>query len=414
MGLKIATLFALIILVSLVLAAALAVASHGRTSVLRLWAAGLVAHGVAYVLFALRGQVSDWLSVVLGNTLLALMFALFAVAVARFQQRPLHHAWLWGPMLLITLVTALLMHHSAAPRVVGAGLLFAAQSGLACWMLWQRRHQTAGRGQYILMSGFAFIMAIFALRIGATLSGDVQMVSIIENNPVQQLTFLAVVVALMLLAMGLALMVHERSQAELLHTQALLQQQNQALGQYAAELQQANEKLATLSITDGMTGLFNRRHFDQVMEAEWARALRQRGVFSVLMTDVDCFKLYNDHYGHQAGDACLIQVAQVLKAFARRPGDVAARYGGEEFVLLLAQADAASVQQVAESIRQAVQALCVPHKPSPWGVVTVSVGVASVVAQPHLSAEDVLKLADDALYVAKAGGRNVVQVASGG
>lgn len=104
----------------------------------------------------------------------------------------------------------------------------------------------------------------------------------------------------------------------------------------------------------------------------------------------------------------------MLKAFARRPGDVAARYGGEEFVLLLAQADAASVQQVAESIRQAVQALCVPHKPSPWGVVTVSVGVASVVAQPHLSAEDVLKLADDALYVAKAGGRNVVQVASGG
>lgn len=94
MGLKIATLFALIILVSLVLAAALAVASHGRTSVLRLWAAGLVAHGVAYVLFALRGQVSDWLSVVLGNTLLALMFALFALGVARFQQRPLHHAWL--------------------------------------------------------------------------------------------------------------------------------------------------------------------------------------------------------------------------------------------------------------------------------------------------------------------------------
>jgi diguanylate cyclase (GGDEF)-like protein len=413
-GLTIATLFALIILVSWVLAAALAVASHGRTSVLRLWAAALVAHGVAYVLFALRGQISGWLSVVLGNVLLAIMFVLFMVGVARFQQRRLPAVLGWGPVVAMALLCAALLPYSAAPRVVGAGLLFAAQSGWVCWMLWQRRHHTPGRGQYILMSGFAFVLVVFALRIGATLKGHVQMVSILQNNPVQQLTFLSVVVALMLLAMGLALMVHERSEAALLETQALLQQQNQALGQYATELQQANQQLEVLSITDGMTGLFNRRHFDQVMEAEWARALRQRGVFSVLMTDVDCFKAYNDHYGHQAGDACLIQVAQVLQAFARRPGDVAARYGGEEFVLLLAQADAASVQQVAESIRQAVQALCVPHKPSPWGVVTVSVGVASVVAQPHLSAEDVLKLADDALYVAKAGGRNVVQVASGG
>ncbi len=397
----ISTLFALIILVSGVLAAALAVASHGRTSVLRIWAAGLVAHGVAYTLFALRGQISDWLSIVLGNTLLALMFALFTIAVARFQQRQLPPALVWWAVLLVPpLFTALLPYGAA--RVVASGAVFAAQSGLVCWMLWQQRKQTAGRGQYILMSGFAFVMAIFALRVGATLGGQVQTVSITQNNPVQQLTFLAVVVALMLLAMGLALMVHERSEAELLHAQALLQRQNQ--------------KLETLSITDGLTGLFNRRYLDQVMETEWARAVRQGAVFSVLMTDADCFKAYNDHYGHQAGDTCLAQIAQVLKAFSRRAGDVAARYGGEEFVLLLASTEPLAAQQTAESIRQAVQALCLPHTRSPWGVVTISVGVASVVAQPHLSAEGVLKLADDALYAAKAAGRNVVQVAevSGG
>ncbi|MFW9594277.1 MAG: diguanylate cyclase [Macromonas sp.] len=397
----ISTLFALIILVSFVLAAALAVASRGRSGVLHIWAGGLVAHGVAYTLFALRGQISDWLSVVLGNSLLALMFALFAVAVARFQQRQLPAVLVWWAVLLVPSLFAVLLPHGAA-RVVTSGVVFAAQSGLVCWMLWQRHGQTPGRGQYILMAGFAFVMAIFALRVGATLGGQVQTVSITQNNPVQQLTFLAVVVALMLLAMGLALMVHERSEAELLHAQALLQCQNQ--------------KLETLSITDGLTGLFNRRYLDHVMEAEWARAARQGAAFSVLMADVDCFKAYNDHYGHQAGDTCLTQVAQVLKAFSRRAGDVAARYGGEEFVLLLPATEPRAVQQVAESVRQTVQALCMPHTHSPWGVVTISVGVASVLAQPHLSAEGVLKLADDALYAAKAAGRNVVQVAevSGG
>lgn len=397
----ISTLFALIILVSFVLAAALAVASRGRSGVLHIWAGGLVAHGVAYTLFALRGQISDWLSVVLGNSLLALMFALFAVAVARFQQRQLPAVLVWWAVLLVPSLFAVLLPHGAA-RVVTSGVVFAAQSGLVCWMLWQRHGQTPGRGQYILMAGFAFVMAIFALRVGATLGGQVQTVSITQNNPVQQLTFLAAVVALMLLAMGLALMVHERSEAELLHAQALLQCQNQ--------------KLETLSITDGLTGLFNRRYLDHVMEAEWARAARQGAAFSVLMADVDCFKAYNDHYGHQAGDTCLTQVAQVLKAFSRRAGDVAARYGGEEFVLLLPATEPQAVQQVAESVRQTVQALCMPHTHSPWGVVTISVGVASVLAQPHLSAESVLKLADDALYAAKAAGRNVVQVAevSGG
>ena len=111
MGLMISTLFALIILVSFVLAAALAVASRGRSGVLHIWAGGLVAHGVAYTLFALRGQISDWLSVVLGNSLLALMFALFAVAVARFQQRQLPAVLVWWAVLLVPSLFAVLLPH---------------------------------------------------------------------------------------------------------------------------------------------------------------------------------------------------------------------------------------------------------------------------------------------------------------
>jgi diguanylate cyclase (GGDEF)-like protein len=127
------------------------------------------------------------------------------------------------------------------------------------------------------------------------------------------------------------------------------------------------------------------------------------------MMDVDCFKSFNDQYGHQAGDACLVQVAQVLHDLTRRAGDMAARYGGEEFVLLLASsAEHTAAAKMAETLRQAVQTLHIPHTQSPWGCVTISVGVASVVAGPHLSADAVLKLADDALYAAKAAGRNRV------
>lgn len=410
----IGTSFLLIILASVVLAMALAVVSYRRTGthVLHIWASGLVVHAIAYVLFALRGQINDGLSIVLANTLLAFMFILFALGVARFQQRPLAPLLLWGPMVVVPLLFTVLLPYSEA-RVVLGGVIFSAQAGLAVLLLWQQRRQTSGRGQYILMAGFFLVISVFSLRAVATLTGYVKMTSILDENPVQYLSFLTVIVCLMLLAMGLVLMVYERLETALLDSQALLQKQNQELAQYAIDLERANQQLETLSITDGLTGLFNRRHFDHLLETQWAQAARQGGVFSVLMTDVDCFKKFNDHYGHQAGDACLVQVAQVLQNLTLRAGDVVARYGGEEFVLLLGgSAQPAAAGAVADALCQAVQALHIPHTKSPWGYVTISVGVASVVATPQGSVDHVLKLADDALYAAKAAGRNRVCTAA--
>lgn len=400
--------FLLIILVSVVLAIALAVVSYRRSStqVLPIWAGALVAHAVAYVLFSLRGQISDVWSIVLANALIALVFSLFSLGIVRFQQRRLHPAWLWGPVAVVLLLFPLLLPYGTARIVVG-GAIFSVQSALAALLLWQWRQQTPGRGQYILITGFVLVVLVFILRCVTTLTGYVTMKSILDDNPVQYLSFLIIIVGLMLLSMGLVLMIYERLETALLDSQALLQQQNQVLAQQAMELEQANQQLETLSITDGLTGLFNRRHFDHLLAQEWARASRQGAVFSVLMTDVDCFKTFNDHYGHPAGDACLVQVAQVLHALSRRAGDIAARYGGEEFVLLLASsAEPSAAAQMAEALRQGVQALHIPHTQSPWGCVTLSVGVASVVAGPEGSADAVLKLADDALYAAKAAGRN--------
>lgn len=181
-----------------------------------------------------------------------------------------------------------------------------------------------------------------------------------------------------------------------------------------AELQAANQQLEVLSNTDGLTGLSNRHKFDQVWAQEWQRAVRQGLPLAVVMIDVDHFKLYNDQFGHPAGDECLRRVAAVLAHSVRRAGELAARYGGEEFVVVLPGLDANGALQEAERIRTEVSALGIPHTGSSAGaVVTVSLGVASRVPQREEGLYLLLQEADDALYQAKHGGRNRVGLASG-
>ncbi len=181
-----------------------------------------------------------------------------------------------------------------------------------------------------------------------------------------------------------------------------------------AELQAANQQLEVLSNTDGLTGLSNRHRFDQVWAQEWQRAVRQGLPLAVVMIDVDHFKLYNDQFGHPAGDECLRRVAAVLAHSVRRAGELAARYGGEEFVVVLPGLDANGALQEAERIRTEVSALGIPHTGSSAGaVVTVSLGVASRVPQREEGLYLLLQEADDALYQAKHGGRNRVGLASG-
>lgn len=177
-------------------------------------------------------------------------------------------------------------------------------------------------------------------------------------------------------------------------------------------LQEANRKLADLSVTDGLTGLFNRRRFDEVLYNEWQRARRQKQPLGLLMIDVDQFKLYNDRFGHQAGDDCLRTIAQVLRRSVQRSGDLIARYGGEEFVMILPGMTCAEAGTLAESIRRAVQQEQLPHaEDSLYGVVTISIGVCVCVPAADRVMQTILSEADAALYRAKHGGRNTVAIA---
>ncbi|MEW6706934.1 MAG: diguanylate cyclase [Pseudomonadota bacterium] len=180
-----------------------------------------------------------------------------------------------------------------------------------------------------------------------------------------------------------------------------------------AELEQANHRLEALSATDGLTGLANRRRFDEAWEAEWQRAARQGLPLSVAMLDVDHFKAYNDALGHQAGDSCLQRVAQVLRTATQRSGELAARYGGEEFVVILPGLGGGDAGVLADRIRQIVQELGIAHpQGGAAGVVTVSVGVAAGVPRPGAPTRELVEAADAALYEAKRTGRNRVVVAA--
>jgi len=177
------------------------------------------------------------------------------------------------------------------------------------------------------------------------------------------------------------------------------------------DLAEANSKLKALSLTDGLTGIANRRHFDETLLSELNRAVRTQTPLALMMVDVDFFKDYNDFYGHQEGDACLRRVANLLQVHSRRASDLVARYGGEEFVLIAADTDVATALALAESIRTSLEAMQLPHERSPLGCVTISVGVVVVVPDEAQTPEMLGRMADKAMYRAKGQGRNQVVLA---
>jgi two-component system chemotaxis family response regulator WspR len=173
-------------------------------------------------------------------------------------------------------------------------------------------------------------------------------------------------------------------------------------------LADANIELQKLAALDGLTGIANRRRLDEVMRLEWLRGRRDKTPLSLLMCDIDCFKMYNDSFGHLAGDLCLKKAAAVLTEHLKRPADLAARYGGEEFVIVLPDTTLDGALGIAHACRDQIEQLAIANYNAPGGRITMSIGVASVVPSPGGSLENLIANADKALYAAKTAGRNRV------
>ncbi|MBD1826675.1 diguanylate cyclase [Microcoleus vaginatus GB1-A2] len=186
-----------------------------------------------------------------------------------------------------------------------------------------------------------------------------------------------------------------------------LARQNLALEKAKLELEAANMELQRLASVDGLTQIPNRRCFDKKLELEWQWMEREKDSLSLILCDIDFFKLYNDHYGHQGGDECLKQVAEILARNAQRAGDLAARYGGEEFAIILSRTDVKGAMRVAESIRSDLKAAAIFHAASKVSkFITLSMGIATVVPAAGLSIQGLIGQADRALYGAKLQGRD--------
>jgi diguanylate cyclase (GGDEF)-like protein len=294
----------------------------------------------------------------------------------------------------------------------------AALSWLALWIAFAAGKTTKYRirlrlvGSVVMGIGIAAMhyIAMVGVRFGWS-SMPVATAHTVKVDTLGEFVIAAASIVILLVALGTATIDKWRLR-DLGQAHADLLQAQEALLKSQQELRELNGMLSELSVRDGLTGLYNRRHFDSVLAIEWNRAARSQKPISLLMIDVDCFKLLNDGYGHQRGDDCLREVARVLEEHPHRGYDVMARYGGEEFVLLLPDANADAAQTAAESIRSAVHALGIENRHSPVAdVVTVSIGVSC--ENPHAGndARDFVRKADTALYAAKRLGKNQIAMA---
>lgn len=196
------------------------------------------------------------------------------------------------------------------------------------------------------------------------------------------------------------------------HSRSFLAQQQRdeayrALRELQKELEAKNSELERLSSLDGLTGIANRRIFDEFIKREWLRAARDSRSISLILIDIDHFKKYNDGYGHQGGDDCLRKVARALAATVKRPSDLVARYGGEEFGVVMPDTDREGAAKIAEALRSAIDSMNLTHEFSTTtDHVTISLGVATMPPNGTTAPEELIARADEALYSAKESGRN--------
>jgi diguanylate cyclase (GGDEF)-like protein len=245
-------------------------------------------------------------------------------------------------------------------------------------------------------------------RISQTLNPPIGLVRFVRSGSPLLLALAVLVVALLLLRLHFGLGTAGAVIAVLGYgLRSILSQVDQIKTEDA--LRQDRTMLTQMAMHDGLTGVLNRRAFEEALQREWRLALRGQQTISLLLVDIDLFKQYNDRYGHLAGDACLRDVADVLQRALQRPADRLARYGGEEFVLVLPNTSPSGAQKVATRLCQQVARLQLQHDDSPTRCLTVSIGVASLMPSDDSVPDDLISSADRALYSAKHKGRNRVE-----
>jgi diguanylate cyclase (GGDEF)-like protein len=381
MNADIPTMLLMIIVTAVVMAGSVFIVAWGQPAEgLRRWAAALLVHALGFILVALRGRIPDLYSVVVANGLLSTSFALMFAAVCQYQARRAS-PWLTVSPVLFTLAAYGVLIDDQPGRVILSGVVYSAQIVLVIATLLDRRHGRIGRGAFLIVAALGLVTLMLIVRSSSTAAGWVRMDSLTVRSTVQTISFMMSLVAALATSIGFVFMIKER----------------------------ADEKNRVMASQDPLTGAANRRSIIGALDRDMTRAMRNRQPLSVLMIDIDHFKTVNDVYGHLAGDRVLRGVVDVLLDRVRAQ-DMVGRYGGEEFMVLLPDTWLEGARQVAEKLRQGVAGKV--HEIEGQRVsVTVSIGVCGGAIGSHETWDHLIQEADAALYRAKEGGRNRVEVA---
>lgn len=383
MPVDVATIMLMFPVVSLSMAAAMLVVAWGRwrDDGLAPWAAGVLMIAVAFPLFIANSLVSNQLPalMVVGNTLLAASYSASLVAICRFFGRPCSLWKILVPVVAAVVGSLVLMDRPEA-RVAAGGALFSLQGGMVAREALRRDNGVLERGRLLLALGVGMVIALYLQRSIGVLLGWNEVAHLGSSHFIQVGSHVMGLAGLVLTTMGFILMGRERANAR---------HQQQAL-------------------LDPLTGVPNRRALMDALERALAQAGRERRPVALLMVDIDWFKRVNDTYGHLAGDAVLVAVAQCLRG-GLRGQDFIGRYGGEEFLALLPGTDASGARMVAEHLRTRVE-----HLAMPWASetirVTVSIGGHARIPDDAAGAQAMVDVADQAMYAATRAGRNCTKL----
>jgi diguanylate cyclase (GGDEF)-like protein len=377
-------MYLLAVTVSLALAVSVAtlvpIGSRRREGML-LWALGLFLYALTYLMYGLRGQVSNFFSIGVGNTALSAGLAMFTHAMLVFQQRQWPPWRIWPPVAAV--VVMLMIVDTDAVRRLTLGVILGLQAVALVVIVFQRLRVTVGRGKYLVIGGLLVAIGIFVSRVVGVAMGADQSVSVDHSSLMQTVTHMLGLVVLIFLTVGFVIMTKERADA----------------------------LNVVLAMRDELTQLYNRRAVFESLGQHLAAARRNQTTLSVLMLDVDNFKSLNDTFGHAAGDRVLREIASTIQN-GLRAQDVAGRMGGEEFLVVLPHAKADEASRTAERLRQRIQDVDCLRRCNLKTTLSVSVGVAQFDPVRHAGGDDLIQEADQALYRAKARGRNRVELSA--
>ena len=358
----------------------------------RRWTAGFVSVGVGSVLVVLRGVLPDFVSIIVDNAMIVVMPVTLARGLEAFAgvRRRFVVDLLVMAAFFVLFVRATYFEPSVFLRVVCVSAVMLLYFAYAFYFAIRRLPAVLGERNQLLIIMTAFAVLSMLYRIGMALPHGGALVFLSSTDASQAAALILTILSVTGIACSLIILNSHRMERE---------------------LREANRKIGDIASRDALTGLYNRRHFDESLNREYSRLQRTGRPLSLVMADIDYFKDYNDTYGHQAGDECLKAVAEILRNAGSRGGDMAARYGGEEFVLILPDTDARGAKVIADQVQRYMRGMALEHESSKVAeIVTLSLGVATAVPDRSMPPAQLVEAADRALYQSKADGRNRVRV----